>query len=98
MDYCEERKLGDPENFVPSGIRSFFWFSGSPCDSRGNAKPDLMWSLSSCCLASGFISGIKLYGYLRYRRQESYIEMYTIDTEVMLSVNLERLHYLATEA
>lgn len=52
----------------------------------------------SSCLALDFISGIKLYDYLRYRRQESYIEMYTIDTEVMLSVNLERLHYLAIEA
>lgn len=52
----------------------------------------------SSCLALDLISGIKLYDYLRYRRQESYIEMYTIDTEVMLSVNLERLHYLAIEA
>lgn len=58
MGYCEGRGSWTIEKiFVPLEIGNFIWFSGSPCDNTGNAKPDIMWSLSSCCFASGFISG-----------------------------------------
>lgn len=87
---------------MPSGIGNFFGLVGRLAIVDGTlSRIYLMWSVSSCCLASGFNyfrHKIVRLSYLRYRRQESYIEMYTIDTEVMLSVNLERLHYLAIEA